>query len=124
MPIQVTTTVRFKFLSLAASSMFIVHAAYTQAPDNSANNKQPGITAEGQSNSASDLAITRKIRKAVVADKSLSTYALNIKIITANGTVTLKGPVKSAEEKLKIGSKAGEVVDASKIDNQLEVKAD
>lgn len=65
MPIQVTTTVRFKFLSLAASSLFFIPATHAQALDNTAN----GITADKQSNSASDLAITQKIRKAIVADK-------------------------------------------------------
>jgi hypothetical protein len=122
MPIQITTTVRFKFLSLAASSLFFMPATHALAPDNTANNKQPGITADNQSNSASDLAITQKIRKAIAADKTLSTYAHNVKIVTVNGVVTLRGPVRSDEEKLKIGSKAGEVVDESKVDNQLAVK--
>jgi osmotically-inducible protein OsmY len=95
-----------------------------QTPDNTANNKQHDITADRQSNNASDLAITQKIRKALVADKSLSTYAHNVKIITANGAVTLRGPVKSDDEKQKVASKASEVVDGSKVDNQLTVKAD
>ena len=98
-------------------------AARAQAPDNTANNKQHDVTAEQQSNAESDLAITQKIRKALVADKSLSTYAHNAKIITAHGVVTLKGPVKSEDEKQKITSKAGEVVDSSKIDDQLTVNA-
>jgi osmotically-inducible protein OsmY len=122
---RITTTVRFTFLSLAAASrLFIVPSAYAQAPDNTANNKQPGITADKQSNSSSDLAITQEIRKVIAADKSLSTYAHNVTIATVNGTVTLRGPVKSEEEKMKIGSKAGEVVDASMVDNKLEVKTD
>ena len=97
-------------------------ALSAQAPDNSANNKQHDVTADQQSNTAADRAITRKIRKALIADKSLSTYAHNVKIITVDGMVTLKGPVKSEDEKLKVASAAAGVVDASKIDNQLSVK--
>jgi hyperosmotically inducible periplasmic protein len=103
-------------------SLFMTAASPAQAPDNTAHNKQHEVTADQQSNSASDRAITQKIRKALVADKSLSTYAHNVKIITANGAVTLKGPVKSEEEKQQVASKAAEVVDTSKVDNQLTVK--
>jgi len=95
-----------------------------QAPDNTGNNKQQGVTADQQSNAAADRAITRKIRKSLIADKSLSTDAHNVKIITQNGMVTLKGPVKSDDEKQKVASIAGEVVDASKIDNELTVKGE
>jgi osmotically-inducible protein OsmY len=65
---------------------------------------------------------TAKIRKAIIADKSLSTYAHNIKIITANGAVTLKGPVKSDEEKQRVASVAATVVSADKISDELTVK--
>jgi osmotically-inducible protein OsmY len=111
--------------SIALSGFFLIPVAAlpAQSPDNTANNKQHDVTADQQSNAASDRAITQKIRKALSADKSLSTYAHNVKIITANGAVTLKGPVKSDEERQQIASKAAEVVDASKIDNQLTVKA-
>jgi len=90
--------------------------------DNSANNKQRDVTADQQSNAASDRAITQKIRKAIVVDKSLSSDARNVKVVTVNGAVTLKGPVKSEEEKQQVASGAAEVVDASKVDNQLTVK--
>lgn len=99
-------------------------ALSAQAPDNSANNKQHDATADQQSNSAADRAITQKIRKALIADKTLSTYAHNVKIITAGGMVTLKGPVKSEDEKQKVASAAAEVVDTSKIDNELTVKSE
>ncbi|MGA3131206.1 MAG: BON domain-containing protein [Terracidiphilus sp.] len=95
-----------------------------QAPDNSGNNQQQNVTADQQSNAAADRAITQKIRKALIADKSLSTYAHNVKIITQNGMVTLKSPVKSEEEKQKVASTAAEIVDAGKIDNQLTVKSE
>lgn len=90
-------------------------------PDNSAQNKNQGQTAQSQSSAASDRELTAKVRKAIVADKDLSTYAHNIKIITQNGTVTLKGPVKSDEEKQKIESDAAGVVSQSSIVNQLTV---
>ena len=109
-------------LTLSAS-LWITTLVPAQAPDNTANNKDHNVTADQQSNATADRAITQKIRKALMADKSLSTNAHNIKIITANGAVTLKGPVKSDEEKQQVASKAAEVVDASKIDNQLTVKA-
>ena len=109
-------------LTLSAS-LWITALAPAQAPDNSANNKDHNVTADQQSNATNDRTITQKIRKSLMADKSLSTYAHNVKIVTANGAVTLKGPVKSDEEKQQVASKAAEVVDASKVDNQLTVKA-
>lgn len=118
------TKTRLSLASIALSGVMLVQImAHAQAPDNTANNKQHDVTADQQSNTQADLAITQKIRKALIADKSLSTYAHNVKIITVNGVVTLKGPVKTEDEKQKVGSKAGEVVDLSKIDNQLTVKA-
>jgi hypothetical protein len=74
-----------------------------------------------QGNNASDLEITQQIRKAVVADGALSFSAKNVKIITTNGKVTLRGPVKSAEEREKIAAMARKVAGAANVDNQLEV---
>jgi osmotically-inducible protein OsmY len=65
--------------------------------------------------------VTQQIRKAVVADKSLSTMAKNIKIITANGVVTLRGPVKSSQEKGMIEAKAQQIAGADKVNSQLEI---
>jgi hypothetical protein len=56
-------------------------------------------TADQQKNKTSDRDMSQQIRKAIVKDKSLSTYAHNVKIITQNGQVTLKGPVRSDDEK-------------------------
>jgi len=80
------------------------------------------MTAGQQSNAKSDVALTRKIRRAVVKDHSLSTLAHNVKIVSANGSVTLRGPVKTEEEKTAIASKAQAIAGADKVDNQLEVK--
>ena len=94
------------------------------APDNSAHNKHQGVTADKQSNATSDRETARQIRKSVIADKSLSTYAHNVKIIVLNGQVTLKGPVNSEDEKKKIGDLAGQAAGGSdKVTNDLSVKA-
>lgn len=95
------------------------------APDNSARNKDHNSTptADQQPENKSDREITRDIRRSIVSDKSLSTYAHNVKIITQNGAVTLKGPVHSDEEKQTVASKAAEVVGGSdKVTNELTVK--
>ena len=93
------------------------------SPDNSAQNKSHVTTADQQQENTMDRMTTKKVRQALMADKSLSTYAHNVKIITQNGMVTLKGPVNSAEEKQTIASKAAEVVGSpDKVSNQLTVK--
>ena len=69
------------------------------SPDNSAVNQTESKTADQQSDATSDRMLTKKIRQALIADKSLSTYGHNVKIITKDGSVTLKGPVHSEEEK-------------------------
>jgi osmotically-inducible protein OsmY len=57
-----------------------------------------------------------------MGDQSLSTTAHNVKIISANGAVTLRGPVNSEEERTAIGKKAQSIAGPDKVDNQLEVK--
>jgi hyperosmotically inducible periplasmic protein len=119
-------TIRTRAIPVLGSLFFLASALAlsAQAPDNSANNKQQGVTADQQSNAASDRTITQNIRKALMADKSLSTYAHNVKIITRDGMVTLKGPVKSEDEKQKVVAAATQVVDANKIDDQLTVTSE
>jgi len=92
------------------------------APDNSKQNKTQSKTADDQTNVKTDRDTTAQIRKSIMADKDLSTYAHNVKIITRNGTVTLKGPVKSDDEKQKVISYASNVVAADKVTDQLTVK--
>ena len=91
---------------------------------NSSEQNKNTDTAEKQSNSKDDLALTQKIRQAVVKDGSLSMNAKNVKIIARDGTITLQGPVDSQQEKDTIGAAAGEIAGKDKVDNQLEVKAD
>jgi hyperosmotically inducible periplasmic protein len=80
------------------------------------------VTAGQQSNAKSDVELTRQIRQAVVKDSSLSVMAQNVKIVSANGSVTLRGPVKTEAEKDAIGSKAQAIAGADRVSNQLEVK--
>lgn len=93
-----------------------------QVPDNSGVNKGQTQTADKQSNAKADRDITAKVRKEIVGDKDLSTYAHNVKVITSNGAVTLRGPVKSEDEKAKVAEHAANVVSADKITNELTVK--
>ena len=87
--------------------------------DRSGETKTPG----DQSNSPEDLKITTAIRRALVKEDALSMTAKNVKIITAGGQVTLRGPVKSAEEKAHIDKIAKGAAGEAKVDNQLEIKA-
>ena len=79
-------------------------------------------TSGDQSNSSADLKITQAIRQALMKDSELSTTAKNIKIITANGQVTLRGPVKTAQEKAKVDQIARSAAGGAQIDDQLDVK--
>ena len=85
----------------------------TPPPDNTKVNQrdrdQAATTADQQSNEKTDREITQQVRKALINDKSLSSYAHNVKIVTQNGVVTVKGPVRSEEEKNAIEAKAAEV---------------
>ncbi len=118
-------------VSTLASTFLISNCAFGQGqssptsstPDNSAQNKAHMTTADQQSEATSDRMLTQKIRKAIIADKSLSMYGHNVKIITRDGAVTLKGPVHSDAEKQSIGDKAAEAAGgADKVTNQLTVK--
>ena len=114
-------------ISIFCISLFTLSAlAQDPAADNTRKNERDrsGETATSgdQSNNQEDVKITAAIRRAVVGDKSLSMTAKNVKIITANGTVTLRGPVNNDAEKTKIAELAQSAAGDAKIDNQLEVK--
>ena len=105
----------------------VLPCAFSQnqsTPDNSANNRmQPrSQTADQQKNNAADRTMTAKIRRAIVADHSLSTYGHNVKVLVSGGAVTLKGPVHSDAEKQSIVAKAGEIAGEGKVTDQLTVK--
>jgi osmotically-inducible protein OsmY len=116
-------------ISLFCLSLFTLSALAqdTPAADNTSKNQRDRSgetrTSGDQSNSSEDVKITATIRRAIVKDHSLSSTAKNVKIITADGTVTLRGPVKNEAEKTKIAELAQSSAGNAKIDNQLEVKA-
>jgi hyperosmotically inducible protein len=80
------------------------------------------MTPLDQSNDPKDLNITRKIRKALMADEALSTTAKNIKIITVHGKVILRGPVATVQEKKKV-TKMAQKFTKQRVLNELEVAA-
>src|SRR5882762_757590 len=99
----------------------------TSKPDNTKVNTRDRnageVTADQQKANATDQELTSKIRRSIMADKSLSTYAHNIKIISQNGAVTLKGPVKSDDEKKAVMAKAVAVAgNPEKVIDQISVK--
>jgi hypothetical protein len=91
-------------------------------PDNTKQNKdQTDPTADQQKMNPADRSITQKIRKAIHEDTTLSTYAHNVKIITQDGKVILRGPVRSEDEKSNIEAKAVVVAGQGNVTNQLEI---
>lgn len=96
-------------------------------PDNTGVNKgdrsSSAVTADQQKNDHNDRYLTQQIRKAVVADKTLSTYAHNVKVISQNGNVTLKGPVRSDDERKTVIAKAEQIAGAGNVTDQLSIKA-
>jgi hyperosmotically inducible periplasmic protein len=95
--------------------------------DNTARNERDrssaSTTATDQAENKQDLEIAANIRKAIIADNSLSTNAHNVKIIASNGVVTLRGPVKSEQEKSSVEAKAKGVAGVQQVNNMLEVEA-
>ena len=98
----------------------------TPAADNTKANERDRSanepTAGQQKDNRSDRDITQQIRQSIVKDKSLSSYAHNVKIITQNGQVTLKGPVRSESEKRTIEAKAADVAGENKVTSELDIK--
>jgi sporulation protein YlmC with PRC-barrel domain len=80
------------------------------------------LTPLNQGNSKADVATTAQIRKEIIAGKTMSVNAQNVKIITIDGQVTLRGPVNTAEEKRLIGGIADRSTHSGDVDNQLEVQ--
>ncbi len=95
------------------------------AADNTKTNQgdasSGAVTADQQKVNSSDQAISKNIRSSIMQDKTLSTYAHNVKIVTQDGKVTLKGPVRSEDEKANIEAKATAVAGAGNVDDQLTV---
>lgn len=96
-------------------------AAQQVPPDNTKRNQNAGVTADQQKNNSSDMEMTRRIRRLIMNDKALSTYAHNVKVITRNGHVTLKGPVDSRKEKELVAAKATEVAGQGNVTDEIRV---
>lgn len=111
---------------ILAAMPAVVSAAQQTQPDNTRVNQrdrsaaQP--TADQAKNNKSDREIMKDIRKSVLDDKDLSTYAHNVKIISQNGKVTLKGVVRSDEERKAIKTRAEQVAGAGNVTDNLSIK--
>ncbi|HLP17175.1 MAG TPA: BON domain-containing protein [Bacteroidota bacterium] len=121
-----TTHSRMKMKSHMKHDMDHDTTGARHAPDNTGRNKRDrydeNLTPTDQSNKPEDLELTRKIRAEIIDQEGMSVNARNIKIITVNGRVTLRGPVNSVDEKDRIAEIAGKFATAGHVDNQLEVK--
>lgn len=118
------------FFRLAVLSFSLVGAccaacsfSCAQQPDNTRANKGNMPSADQQSNDPADRDLAKKIRQSIASDSSLSTYAHNVKVIVRHGEVTLKGPVKTEDEKSAVESKAAAIAGQEKVQNQITVKA-
>ena len=96
-----------------------------QQPDNTRMNKgdasKDATTADQQKMNPNDREMSRKIRAEIMKDKSLSTYAHNVKIITQDGKVTLKGPVRSQDEKTSVETKAAAIAGDGNVTSEIEI---
>jgi hyperosmotically inducible periplasmic protein len=112
-------------LSAACTVVALPATAQQTPPDNTKVNKadraKGAVTADQQKETPADREVTKKIRQAVVGDKSMSMYAHNVKIVTINGEVTLRGPVRSEQEKTAIAAKATEIAGTGKVTNDITV---
>ena len=122
---RITQAINTLLLSGACTLIALPAVAQQTAPDNTKVNRadraQGAVTADQQKENPADRDLTKKIRQAVVGDKSLSTYAHNVKIVARDGHVTLKGPVRSDAEKTSIEAKATEIAGAGKVTNEITV---
>ena len=111
--------------SMLGAPHVIAQTPSTVAPDNAKSNivdeSNATATADAQTNNATDLDLTKRIRQSIMADKSLSTYAHNIKIVTVNGSVTLNGVVRSDDEKAAVEMKAVNIAGKNKVTNELKI---
>jgi hyperosmotically inducible protein len=97
------------------------------SPDNTKSNKldasNRSAVSDKQANGAADLDLAKRIRQSVMADKELSTYGHNVKIVAVNGTVTLNGVVRNTDEKMQIGKKAKDIAGPGHVVDELKVAA-
>ncbi len=115
------------WIACLAAAAFSLTGAMAQEPkpDNTKVNKQDrmagAVTADQAKNNKSDTRLAQQIRKAIVKDKGLSTYAHNVKVVVQNGAVTLRGPVRSDDEKRAVEAKATSVAGSATVTNELTI---
>jgi hyperosmotically inducible periplasmic protein len=124
---RMTRTINALLLSGACSLLAHPASAQQPPPDNTkvnqADRANGAVTADQQKENSTDRDLAKRIRQSVVGDKSLSTYAHNVKIVSQGGQVTIKGPVRSEAEKATIETKAIEIAGAGKVNNEMTVTA-
>ena len=116
----------FVFTGALAVSAGVAFAQTPQTPPdntkvNTRDRAKGAVTADQQKENAGDRELTQKIRKSLMRDKSLSSYAHNVKVVAQGGQVTLKGPVRTEDEKRNVEAKAVEVAGAGHVVNQISI---
>ena len=114
------------FTGIMAASAGVAFAQTPKTPPdntkvNTRDRAKGAVTADQQKENAGDRELTQKIRKSLMADKSLSTYAHNVKVVAQGGQVTLKGPVRTEDEKRNVEAKAVEVAGAGHVVNEISI---
>ena len=97
------------------------HEAADNTKANAADRNQDAKTPLDQANDQDAIDVTANIRRAVLADSSLSTSAHNVKIVTNGNVVTLRGPVKSADEKQRVEALAVKAATGKQVRNELSI---
>ena len=118
------TVVHAMFFTGALTALAVPAMAQTAADNTKVNTQdraKGAVTADQQKENAGDREIAKKIRESLISDKGLSTYAHNVKVVVQGGQVTLKGPVRSADEKKVVEAKAIEVAGAGHVTNEISV---
>ena len=122
---RITRAIGTCLLTGACTLMALPAVAQQTPPDNTKVNKadreKGAVTADQQKENPADRDLAQKIRQSVVSDKSLSTYAHNVKIVAQDGQVTLKGPVRTEAEKTTVVAKATEIAGVGKVTNEITV---
>lgn len=119
----IRSTALFLAAALAATSAFAQDASKVDNTKINERDRNGGQTTPfDQPNDAEDIKVAAAVRKAIVGDSSLSTSAHNVKFVAADGTVTLRGPVKDDAEKARVESIVKGVPGVSNVQNQLDTK--
>ena len=111
----------FVGVSMLVASPSIAQTPADNTKANAKDRSKGAVTADQQKENAGDRDIASRIRQSIVSEKSLSTYAHNVKVIVRDGRVTLKGPVRSKDERETVEAKAIEVAGAGHVTNQITI---